>query len=177
MKSLVLALVCVASLLSALAYHQNSIINALDAKLASLQLHIKPDQVRAAAYAPASEKSATLDLQAKCAEQAKKAFERTGLGEKDLAGYQNHYSNKFNRCFVEIESTAPLGANFVTTKTLLDAFEEKVYGLYMWKSDNVKKYWEVSPMACHVISVAGEKVLCHSDDEFEQLAKAYLDAA
>ncbi len=82
-----------------------------------------------------------------------------------------------NKCFIEVESndwkTAP-GTVF-TSRVVSDAFEGKVYAHYLWRSDKVKKYWEVPPLQCAVTLPSGEEKNCHSSDEFDALVKEYLE--
>jgi hypothetical protein len=63
----------------------------------------------------------------------------------------------------------------IITKTLSDAFEGKGYGSYMWRSDPVKKYWEVRPFVCSVKLPSGEEKACTSTEEFDELAKYYME--
>jgi hypothetical protein len=122
-------------------------------------------------------KSKTLDLQEQCAKQAEEVFKFGKWDKESLADYTNHYNATLNKCFIEIQSmdakTAP--PDIFTNKTVSDAFEGKGYGEYMWKSDRVKKYWEVPPLQCRVTLPSGEERFCHSSDEFDQLIKQYME--
>jgi len=122
-------------------------------------------------------KPSSIDLQSKCAKQAQEAFKRDGFEWEKGASFSNHYSVKLDKCFVLVESidakTAP--GTIFTNKVLSDAFEGKVYAEYMWRSDKVKKYWEVPPLQCSVTLLSGEAKDCHSSDEFDVLVKAYME--
>ncbi len=120
---------------------------------------------------PPIPKTASLDLQEKCARQSQAAFRRDGFEKEQLASFSNHYSEKLNRCFVQYDSTK---GNLVS-KVVSDAFEGKVYGSYMWRADKVKKYWEVPPIQCTVTLPSGEEKTCHSSDEFDSLVKEYME--
>lgn len=122
-------------------------------------------------------KSKTLDLQEQCAKQAREEFKFMKWDKEPLASYTNHYNAKLNKCFVEIQSTDAKTAppDIITNKTVSDAFEGKGYGEYIWKSDRVKKYWEVPPLQCKVTLPSGEDKFCHSSDEFDQLLKQYME--
>ena len=117
-----------------------------------------------------------LDLQAKCAAQARKEFEYEGLVGKDMAGYESHYSPEMKRCFVATSLTdAKTNPKVIwTTRTVVDAFEGKECATYVWHTEEGKKYWEVPPFQCEVTVPSGEKKICHSDDEFEELIKPYM---
>jgi hypothetical protein len=69
------------------------------------------------------------------------------LGYKtgDLAGYTNHYNSELKKCFILVETTdaKTTPGTIWTNKFLSDAHERKVYGAYSWRTDKVKKYWEV----------------------------------
>lgn len=117
------------------------------------------------------------DMRERCAKQARQKFVEDGW-EKPPYGavenyvfYGNHYSETQNRCFMQLENNSfPM-----TTVVISDAFEGKVYGTYQWRADAVKKYWEVPPITCKVTSVAGVERACSSRDEFDQLAKTYME--
>lgn len=122
-------------------------------------------------------KADTLDLQAKCSEQARKAFADLEIpkNEKNVASYENHYNAKLNKCFIHVEHHAYTPGTIWTHRHVFDAFEGKVYGAYMWHTDKVKKYWEVPPIKCEVTLPSGEKKDCHSNDEFTELVKVYME--
>ena len=151
----------VAIALGVYAYRQNATIETQQAQLLA---------------ASERTKTASLDLQAKCSEQASKAFAQAGYTARDAgAAYQNHYNRKLNKCFIEIENTTATSGVVWTHRTLFDAFESKPYGTYAWRTDEKKKYWEVAPVMCEVISPNGEKQPCGSDDEFQNLIRIYME--
>ena len=120
----------------------------------------------------------TLELQSKCAKQAQEEFNSEGWSKDALAGFTNHYNAKLNKCFIQVDSTDPKTAGdgtIFTSTTVSDAFVGKVYGEYNWKSDKVKKYWEVAPFMCKVTSPSGQETFCHSDDEFKTAMKQYME--
>jgi hypothetical protein len=123
----------------------------------------------------AKARSFNLELQEKCAKQAAWAFEDWGWKKKAQSFYANHYNESLNRCFIVIESTDATNPNMIwTNKGLYDAFEGKAYGDYIWHSDEKKKYWEMPPTTCEVTGGSGEKKLCHSSEEFDELIKPYV---
>lgn len=112
----------------------------------------------------------SLDLQEKCAKQAYAVFHQEGWDRKPEAAYQNHYNEKLNVCFMEINyPTAE-----ATSDTVSDAFEGKVYGGFLQRVDPVKKYWQVPPTQCWARLPSGQKKSCASSDEFNALAKFYM---
>jgi len=128
-------------------------------------------------------RNATLDLQEKCATQARIEFDSEGWDKPTLqraatsATFVNHYNTKVNKCFIQVDSTddktAP-GETFLGT-SISDAFEGKNYAQYDWKVDKTKKYWEVPPFYCKVTPLSGEPITCHSDGEFKQLIKQFME--
>jgi len=122
-------------------------------------------------------KTASLELQEKCSKQAREEFVEDGWKKEPMASFANHYNEKMNKCFILIQNTTPTkpaDGTFFTGKILLDAFEGKAYGQYDWKSDKVKKYWEVAPFNCKGTLLSGEEKFCHSSDEFDKIVKLYM---
>lgn len=101
-----------------------------------------------------------LDAQEKCAKQADKTFTSLGYESKGTDSFENHYSQKLNKCFIEIIST-----NFPhQNKMLFDAFEGKSYGNYSWNTEKDKKYW------CTILDKN-----CNSEVEFDNFVKTYME--
>lgn len=120
--------------------------------------------------------AASLDLQEKCSKQARLQFNNDGWGSVKLAFFTNHYNEKLNKCFIWVTATTFDKSTGRTgnSQYLEDAFEGKVFGNYIWIEDKVKKYWEVPPIECDMILQTGEKKICASSDEFEELANNYM---
>jgi hypothetical protein len=151
--------------LAVFAYRQNREIDLQQAEIARLTSEVTTTKQRTPASAP-------LDLQAKCADQARKVFRDLGYKPDGPAAFENHFNVKLNRCFMQIENTTPQGN---VNRNVLDAFEGKEYGTYMWQPQEGKKYWQVPPFMCDVVSTTGEAVTCHSDEEFKSLIRVYLE--
>jgi hypothetical protein len=120
---------------------------------------------------------ATLDQQAKCADQARRAFADLGYGRKVMAGYQSHYDTRLNKCFIEVSNTDTQVSpgTIWTFRSVQDAFEGKQYGTYAWHTEKDKKYWEVAPFECEVLLPSGEQQFCTSDREFTMLIGIYME--
>lgn len=116
-----------------------------------------------------------LDLQAKCATQARSVFREQGWDKEQLASYTNHYHRKLNKCFIEISNTAMHNNVPSANIALQDAFEGRPYGEYAWVNPQQKKYWEVKPFMCKVTLLSGEEKICVSQDEFEKLIRPYME--
>jgi hypothetical protein len=120
-------------------------------------------------------KGASLELQKKCADQSASEFKTWGWNKKPLAGYDNHYQQNLNKCFVRIENSEFTNNVPATSITVSDAYEGKVYGDYQWINTEGKKYWEVKPFICKVTLLSGEQKFCHSKEEFDELVKVYME--
>ena len=132
-----------------------------------------------AAKLEAVTKQTNLDLQEKCAKQARTEFTAQGWKKEDMTSYTNHYNSKVDKCFMEVtnSSGSGTGKSYVPTvyRILSDAFEGKVYGEYFWQNGTGKKYWEVPPLMCKVTSLKGEETFCKSTEEFDELIKQFME--
>jgi hypothetical protein len=154
LRPVVLLLVVAVGGLGALAYFQQNTIRQQQGAIEQLQT--------------ASE-ATVLDLQEKCAKQAREMFKADGWDKQPLAGFGNHYNAAMNKCFVVIENTSLDTSGVETiTKILLDAFEGSAYGQYIWFSNKVK------PFLCYALLASREKKLCQSKDEFDEMLRNYM---
>lgn len=127
---------------------------------------------------------APLSQQKVCAEEAQKAFNKSFKTEQDGVSYEftSHYDAKNNVCYVLVHGsgvarprgTANGNPSPYVSYSLFDAIEGRTYGDYVWINSTQKKYWEVPPMTCEVRPRGSDKMLCHSDDEFDQLIDKYF---
>lgn len=120
-------------------------------------------------------KAESLTMQGKCSDQARKVFTSLGYRDGGMNSFQNHYQTKLNKCMLLLETKNVSGGTVYTFKFVIDAFENKNYGEYTWRTDPVKKYWEVPPVSCNVYTISGEKKNCTSEDEFVKLASEYME--
>lgn len=118
-----------------------------------------------------SAKTASLELQDKCAKQASAEFKT--FEDRELAAFTDHYNLNLNKCFILVEYMDTVHG--VRYEWLNDAYEGKVYGQYEFKADKVKKYWEVPPVVCKVTPPSGDGKICSSSDEFDALVKQYME--
>jgi hypothetical protein len=107
-------------------------------------------------------KATALELQEKCAKQAREGFKLLGWDKHETASFSNHYNAKLNKCFLQIEDTN----TEMTWDTVSDAFEGKVYAVLGLHGDGVRK--------CSVTLPSEEKT-CHSKEEFSALVKQYME--
>lgn len=110
------------------------------------------------------------ELQARCGEQAARAFKqdytpvaKTKEGGTQLSNYENHFSAQLNKCFfLEIASFFEKGKSS-TSLRLYDLNENKEYGSFFRSSSG-------GIMSCEI-----RGNLCSSEEEFRKLAKPYLE--
>lgn len=168
MKIIAIVLLCVAIGFGVLLFRQSatnasqeSQLNTIEAELSALKRQSKLV-------------SLSLDLQIKCSEQAKKAFVQSGLKANDLAAFQSHYNATLKKCFIDTSNTSVYGKTTWNYRNIYDAIEGKEYGIYIWHTDPIKKYWEVPPIKCEVESLQGEQQYCNSEKEFSKLVNIYM---
>lgn len=143
--------------------------------LASQQAATIKDQQAQIAAMDEKAKAASLVVQGKCAEQARRMFVSLGYREGGMAAYENHYHTKLNKCMVLLENQQVSQKTIYTFKFVMDAFENKNVGEYIWHTVEDKQYLEVPPMKCNVLALSGEMQTCQSEDEFRTLAAAYMN--
>ena len=122
-----------------------------------------------------------LQLQEKCTEQAEKVFRALGYQGNQQNGngdvYQSHYNQKLGKCFMAIESTnvTTRPGTMFSNKILLDAYERREYAEYTWISQKDKKYWDVPPTICKLITSSASEQTCKSDDEYKAFVANYME--
>ena len=124
------------------------------------------------------EKTRTDELGTKCVDQARKVFDASAYPKNEFASYENHYSAKLDKCVMRVLRTdahTSRGKMISTYIDVLDAFQGKQYGTYVWHTETNNKFLIVPPVTCEVTLPTGEPKICHSIDEFENLVKVYLD--
>ncbi len=167
MKNIALALLAVSvGILSLLLYTKSAALREQQLRVEQLTSNLE-----------STSKSANLDIQERCAKQAREEFTDEGYKIGGAAVYSSHYNLKLNHCFVQIQNTEPSKrpGEVMTSILLIDAFEGKVYGNYLWTSRKDKKFWEVPPIDCKVTPPSGEEIACHSSDEFNAVVKQYME--
>jgi hypothetical protein len=121
-----------------------------------------------------------------CATQAKKAYaeelreDKSGLlasvdSKLISSDYSSHYNTKLGKCLVLIQSTRSHGKEFSNSRVLIDAFERRVYGYYLWISKEGTKFWEVAPTMCDLTPSMRETNHCNSEEEFKAFVANYME--
>lgn len=159
-------LVVVIGALGILAYYQ-------EAKI----LRQRQSMEQLAVQLQAASKVTALDLQGKCAKQARSTFKSNGWETHPMASFANHYDSKLNKCFIVIEDTTEGTSDpggMMVTEILLDAFEGTTYGQYIFHTGKGEKYWEAKPLLCEVTLPSDKKKECQSHQEYEKLVRYYM---
>jgi hypothetical protein len=122
----------------------------------------------------------SLEQQAMCAKQAKIAFDNyaadysnTGLPKPVSTDYQSHYNTKLNKCLIDVQSTRPMGEEFLTSVVLVDAFERRVYAVYtrtIARGEGI-----LPPTKCDLIPTPQTQTHCTSKDEFDAFVAKYME--
>ncbi|MDD4954639.1 MAG: hypothetical protein PHP17_01170 [Candidatus Omnitrophica bacterium] len=111
-----------------------------------------------------------VELQNKCFAAASAFFKESGFDSKS-SGFQNHYNNKLNKCFINIKS-AKMGEDgrLSFNNLLYDVYNRKKYGEYSWKPEEGKNYWEVKPTVCFMLDKD-----CGAIEDYENFIKVYIE--
>jgi hypothetical protein len=134
------------------------------------------DDLRSQIYgAAAFRREASLESQAQCARQAKIRFDAEEFKATDMASYRNHLSARLNKCIVLIESRTLSSQGISDSRDLVDAYENKVFGRYLWSSDGKGKASDMPPRLCEVMALTSDRLTCTSQREFEQLIRQYME--
>ncbi len=101
-------------------------------------------------------------------------FDEAGYKAKDMATYQNHFSIRLQKCFVNIQSRMATGGTFWENRNTFDAYENRDIGTYVWRSQEGSSFKDVPPMVCTVKLPAGDEQKCKSGEDFDKLTAAYM---
>jgi hypothetical protein len=108
------------------------------------------------------------ELQERCGQTALAAFNRDNPGQ-GIASYENHYNLRLNKCFVLYTTTFFNSKTTNLSLTIFDVNENKEYGEYFGTQDSQRQH----PLATLYCTV--RDILCHSEDEWRQLTKSYME--
>jgi hypothetical protein len=127
----------------------------------------------------------TLEYQAMCAAQAKKAFQEAVAEDKIQSqkfgmttlsfDYQSHYNTKIKKCLILTGQTFTAGKQPTTSIHLWDAFERREYATWLWTAHETKKYWEQPPISCELIANYQSKRYCKTKEEFDAFVAEFME--
>lgn len=125
-----------------------------------------------------AERSRADEVQAKCAQQAGKAFDGLGYSKTEFTAYESHYAAKLDKCMMRVlhtDAQTARGKAVWAYVSVLDASGGKQYGAYAWHTETSKKFVIVPPVTCEVTLSTGEQKTCRSMEEFNELVKVYME--
>lgn len=124
-----------------------------------------------AVFADEAAQQHKLDLQERCAAQAKKFFKDDGNDAAQGDTYQSHYSGSLERCLVYTETTrySPVTTYPFTGKYVFDAYEGRAFASYSWAAVPNK----IS--ICELALIDQEKKFCRTEAEFQVFVRQLMD--
>jgi hypothetical protein len=125
--------------------------------------------------------TATLELQDKCATQARERFNLDWEGRPPTGvTFTDHYNPQLSKCFLLTlyvdNDIKYLPGKTGISRALYDAVENRQYAEYFWIGEKNKKYSDVPPSTCKVTLQSGEERICHSSQEFNTLLRQYMES-
>jgi hypothetical protein len=114
-------------------------------------------------------RTATMQQQKMCDEQARKKFHEDYPAANDLTGFFSHYDTGANVCYMLVHIYGISKVVPSVSDTVYDAFEGRGYASYIWINSEKKKYWQVAPMECSVKPRGQDEITCKSSEEFDSL--------
>jgi hypothetical protein len=134
-------------------------------------------------------RSQSLDVQERCASDARKAFQeledenkakynQSTLIDKGGSDYQSHYNTKLGRCLMLINrrSVLPLATNLSDQQrqsVLVDANERRYYANYIETQLAVETKPKID--MCELMPGMRRKIACTTREEFDAFAATYLE--
>jgi uncharacterized membrane protein (Fun14 family) len=157
-----LLLVIAVAVLGLYAYHQRGVLRQQQRQLQELNAKLR-----------ATTNITNIELQVRCAKQAQEFLSQ--FITFDLVETRAHFSEGFNKCFVETRTVRFDSGNRSESGVLQDAVEGRDYGSYIFTSERNKADSAAPPVVCKVMLPSGERKTCHSLEEFDALAKQYME--
>ena len=120
-----------------------------------------------------------IDVQSKCAVQAKSFFEYylTDLKNREGYEYSNHYNTNFNKCFILLWRSFDLSSpiTIMNNTHLFDAIEKKEYGYYSLIIRQGSSSTEM--FDCKMFSGGNQdnSKTCKTEAEFNAFIKQYME--
>lgn len=120
--------------------------------------------------------TSNLTLQEQCAKQAQLEFTADGFGVERNGKYKfmNHYNRALNRCFIE-EYVDNRSFSNLTLSSYSSIFVSDVYEHRQYASFAAPLEKGGAPAICEVTTLAGVKVACKSEKDFNDLVKQYME--
>jgi hypothetical protein len=129
--------------------------------------------------------SQSLDQQERCAQQARRAYEKIEadkvalnkrLGNELLSmNYQSHYNTKHGKCLMLVQTTERVVGLLRITELLTDANERRQYAYYVWLQEDNQQSSEVPPRTCVLTPSLRDRKDCASSKEFDEFVAPYIE--
>lgn len=119
-----------------------------------------------------SEARRLLELQEKCGSQARAEFDSAGFEKYDFVTLTNHYNQKLDKCFTQLNSMDARVAGDLSASNsvfVIDAFDGKSYGEFSAQRG------KTAPSKCKVLLLSGQETTCHSEREFKAAIAQYME--
>ncbi len=121
-----------------------------------------------------ADKAIVYKLQQTCSSDAQTRFNKGGWGlpaYKFRTRFTSHYNDKLNKCFMEVRVDNSLSSKGRYANMFVsDVLEDKDYADYAAPGSD-----STEPLACNVTLRSGGVQKCHSEEEFENLVRYYME--
>lgn len=114
--------------------------------------------------------------QKQCQAVGREQFGAAGLTDDPSASFVSHYNEHFKRCFIEYDDSFANGAGQTVVNRSLNDAAGREYADFV-AIENGGGDSRASAVLCEVILRSGEKLDCHSEQEFDAFVQNYLGAA
>jgi hypothetical protein len=124
---------------------------------------------------------ANLEFQEKCSNRSRDVLVQLRQDGEAKYSRQNHYSEQLQKCFIWVGRYSSDNNKIFWAESLLDAFEGKSYGEFMFRNDLTKKSKQApTPEICYVDLPEGTERCENSDVNksyfgFVRLISVYLE--
>jgi hypothetical protein len=122
-------------------------------------------------------KPGDFELQAQCAQEARKAYLDLGYPKGAAAGYTNHYNAVLHTCFLHVAHVdRPTASDEVWNhRTVFDTLERTARATYAGRREPGDREGTFAPAACEVVMPSGAHRVCRSEEEFTELVNVYME--
>jgi hypothetical protein len=122
--------------------------------------------------------SQSLDQQATCAAQAKRALHEYSTENKELVDKlgmigRSHYNPKINRCLILTDNTYSYGIYLSNHVVLWDALERRIYA--SWLSQTASPTDLVEVVTCELTRNFKDRENCTTREEFDAFVAEYME--
>lgn len=157
-RSRLLLLIVVAAAIGDLSY----------SKEASPKVH------RLGSYPRIARLQAATGHQKQCKTAAHGQFRVAGLDSDPSASFASHYNERLKVCFIEYHDIFANGAGQTVVSRSLGDAEGREYADFV-SIKNEGRESAASSVVCEIILPSGEELDCHSEQEFNEFIRSYME--